>query len=67
MRLLNIVRRWLYRFKLRLLYLEMDDTSDDMADALADQNFGVYRALAEFQAELLVEIDTIRRKLAALH
>lgn len=66
MQLLNPLRRWLLHVKLGLLFHEVDEVNSDMADALNSKNFGTYTALAEFHTDLLVEIDTIRRKLAAL-
>lgn len=66
MQLLNPIRRWLLRLKLHLLMLEVDDTTDDMADAKLALKWGTYAALAEFRAELKTEIDNTRRKLAAL-
>lgn len=67
MQLLNPIRRWFYRARLSLLLHAVDEAGSEMADALHFRQFGTYTALAEFQTDLLVEIDTIRRKLAALN
>lgn len=67
MQLLNRIRQRLLRIKLHLLLLEVSDVRDDMADALHAKNFGVHAALADFYVDLLTEINTTRRKIAALN
>ena len=60
---LHFLLRWVWRVKLNLIEREMLDVDDEMADALHQHNYGVYRALAEFYADLTIEAMHLRTRL----
>ena len=66
MQLLQPIRRWLWRVKLGLCLAEMRDVHEEMSEALEQNNFGVYRALADFHTELACEAVALRAKLGIL-
>ncbi len=63
MNLLHSVRRWFWSVKLTLLERAMASANDDMADALHAQDYGAYRALAEFHTDLAIEALHLRARL----
>ena len=62
----RVISCWFLSLKLRLILSELVDVSDDIADALRDNDLLAAEGLTDFYARLCCERDSLRARIADL-